>query len=133
MNHLKHLLFVSTLCSLVLFNGCIAGGEGADCGGFFGNDCDDWGEECYCGEIIEWGMDDNDPQSCFTWDDIEKENNSSEYIIVKNNCSSNLLRICERGINWYIGPNSDTIWRDQFVPSAHGPGNDYCSWHQKTW
>ena len=38
---------------------------------------------------FDCGMDYNDPQSCFTWDDIEKENNSSEYIIVKNNFLNN--------------------------------------------
>jgi len=128
MNHLKHLLFVSTLCLLVLFNGCIASSEGNSCGFFFWNDCDDdnWGEECYCGDIIEWGMDYNDPQPCFFKDtEIENTKDSPEYIIVKNNCSGNLLRICQRKINWsWGGSNSDTVWRDH--------GQKYCNFRLDT-
>ena len=51
MNHFKHLFFSGILYSLVLFNSCIAGGEGADCGLFDGS-CD-WEELPSCSEQRE--------------------------------------------------------------------------------
>ena len=130
MKYFKHLLFLSILCSLVLFNGCIAGGEGASCGFFFWNDCDDnWGEECNCGDVIEWGMDYNDPQPCFFKDtEIENTKDSPEYIIVKNNCSGNLLRICHRKINWNFDINYDTVWREHGQKHCHIIGNTPAPW-----
>jgi hypothetical protein len=36
MKHFEDFMFLGILCSLVVFNNCIAGGEGADCGIFEG-------------------------------------------------------------------------------------------------
>ena len=111
MKHFKHLLFLSTLCSLVLFSSC-------DWVGLWwenrGDGSDDFQEKCSCGYVFEAGYiseieAEGDSVSCYRMIDYW---NADVYINLKNNCSQNIKTFC--------GLGTDTVSVDYLTSLAYG-------------
>ena len=111
MKNIKHLLFLSILCSLVLFCSC-------DWVGLLwenrGGGSDDFQEKCSCGYVIEAGYiseieAEGDSVSCYRMIDYW---NADVYINLKNDCSQNIKTFCGSGI--------DTVSIDYLTSLAYG-------------
>ena len=98
MKHFKNLLFLSILCSLVLFCSC-------DWGGLLwehrGGGSDDFEEKCNCGYIREVGYISEieaagDSVSCYRMIDSW---NADVYMTLENDCSRNIKTFCGSGID----------------------------------
>ena len=111
MKHFKNLLFLSILCSLVLFCSCDWVGllwEHRDGGS------DDFQEKCNCGYVREAGYISEieavgDSVSCYRMIDYW---NADVYINLRNNCSQNIKTFC--------GLGTDTVSVDYLTSLAYG-------------
>ena len=114
MKHFKHLLFLSILCSLVLFSSCDWGLAFWDATKDTRGGSDDFQEKCSCGYVRDVGYISEieaagDSVSCYRMIDYW---NADVYITLENDCSRNIKTFCGSGI--------DTVSIDYLTSLAYG-------------
>ena len=129
MKHFKHLLFLSILCSLVLFSSC-------DWGLAFWKASEDYRGEsddtlsCNCGYVLDAGYISEieaagDSVSCYRMIDSWS---ADVYITLENGCSGNIKTFCGSGI--------DTVSIELYGgedPNKIKNGEGYCTFEQDGW
>ena len=134
MKDIKHLLFLSILCSLVLFCSCDWVGLLWEHRGTSGGS-DDFQEKCNCGYVREAGYISEIESfggdvSCYRMIDYW---NADVYITLENDCSRNIKTFCGSGI--------DTVSIDYLTSLAYGgtdpkninPNQTKCPFEQDGW